>query len=101
MRNTIKAKTGYRVLKPKFGTELYSLATWNFEETDADSVRVLVDGDDIIMFVLLVPYADYLDEKRGNECFNLCEVFTTQKGNQYVYSRDEEIDEDRITKIEN
>lgn len=43
---------------------------------------------------------DYLEEKEGNECFNLCEVFTTQKGNQYIYWRDEEIDEDRITKVE-
>ena len=100
MKNTIKAKNGYRVIKPKQETELYSLATWNFEETDADNVRVVVDGNDVIMFALLVPYADFLDEKRGNECFNLYEVFTTKKGNQYVYWRDEEIDEDRITKIE-
>ena len=100
MRNTIKAKTGYRVITPRKGFPLYDMATYHFDEVDADMVRVVADGDDVIMFALLVPYADYLAEKEGNECFNLCEVFTTRKGNQYIYWRDEEIDEDRITRVE-
>ena len=35
----------------------------------------------------------------GNEAARKCEVFTTVKGNQFVYWRDEEADWDLITKI--
>ena len=100
MMNTITAKTGYRVITPRKGFPLYDMATYLFDEVDADMVRVVADGEDVIMFALLVSYADYLEEKEGNECFHLCEVFTTRKGNQYIYWRDEEIDEDRITLVE-
>ena len=100
MMNTITAKTGYRVIIPRKGFPLYDMATYLFDEVDADMVRVVADGEDVIMFALLVSYADYLEEKEGNECFHLCEVFTTRKGNQYIYWRDEEIDEDRITLVE-
>ena len=100
MKNTIKAKTGYRVITPRKGFPLYDMATYPFDEVDADSVRVVADGDDVIMFALLTPYSEYLGEKESNECFHLCEVFTTRKGNQYIYWRDEEWGEDHITRVE-
>ena len=99
MNNTITAKQGYRVCTLKEGTDLYELASFNFDETDMKNVKVVADGTSLVMFALLVPYKDYLEEREENECFNLCEVFTTRKGNQYVYWRDEEIDLDCITKI--
>ena len=34
-----------------------------------------------------------------DEMFRRCEVFTTVKGNQFIYWRDEEIDADYITKV--
>ena len=44
-------------------------------------------------------YEDYKDEERQNEMFRRYEVFTTVKGNQFIYWRDEEIDADYITKV--
>lgn len=99
MKDTIKAKTEYRVITPEKGGELWHMATWPFDETDADMVRVLADGEHIVMFALLVSYDEYMYNKKMNECFNLCEVFTTRKGNQYIYWRDEELNEDYLTRI--
>lgn len=100
MKDTIKAKVGYRVLTPRPGFPLYDMATFNFDEVDAPNVRVVTDGEEVIMFAILTPYDDYLEERKQNETFNLCEVFTTRKGNQYVYWRNEEYGEDHITPCE-
>lgn len=87
MRNTIKAKDGYHVRKIRknvAGEELYRI----------------YDGAQPLFIAQKIDWEDYKDEKEQNECFNLCEVFTTEKGNQFIYWRDEEIDADYITKVE-
>lgn len=86
MRNTIKAEVGYEVrhLKSK------------------PNAILLYDGEQFIMKGTLRKYEDYIDEcVNGNdETAVQYEVFTTVKGNQFVYWRCEEYDEDYLTKIE-
>lgn len=86
MRNTIKAKVGYEVRHLK---------------SKPDTVRVY-DGDNFLFQGTLRTYEDYVDEcvEGGDETAVHCEVFTTAKGNQFVYWRCEEYDEDYLTKIE-
>ena len=86
MRDTIHAKDGYRILINK-------------NLPAANPHRVLADGERFIMECDLIPYDDYLEEREQNECFELCEIFTTNKGVQYVYWRDNEIDKDYISKV--
>ena len=90
MKNTIQATTGYRIVSAK-----------ELKEKFGDGIRVLMDEDKPIMLCYVRSYQDYIDEKEQNECFCFCEVFTTQKGNQYIYWRDEEIDRDFITRVVN
>lgn len=86
MRNTIKPKDGFHVKKGKL--------------IDPGKVRCRIDDGEQPLFVAEKrSWDDYLDEKEGNECFHMCEVFTTVKGNQYIYWRDEEIDADYITRV--
>ena len=80
MNDTIKAKTGYRVITPRKGFSLYDMASYRFDEVDSDMVRVVTDGDDVIMFALLVPYADYLDEKRGTSVSICARYLLPEKG---------------------
>lgn len=86
MRNTIKAKVGYEVRRLK---------------SKPDTVRVY-DGEVFLFEGERRSYEDYVEEvvNEGNEMARKCEVFTTTKGNQFVYWRDEEADWDLITKIE-
>ena len=86
MRNTIKAKVGYEVRHLK---------------SKPDTIRVY-DGDNFLFEGEMRTYEDYVDELvNGNdETAVRCEVFTTVKGNQFVYWRCEEYDEDYLTKIE-
>lgn len=86
MRNTIKAKDGYRVVKCR------NIVT-------REECYRIDDGCEPLFVAQNRSYEDYLDEKEQNECFNQCEVFTTVKGNQFIYWRDEEIDADYITKV--
>lgn len=86
MRNTIKARVAYRVVKVRniiTGEEAYRID----------------DGITPLFVAHKRTYEDYLDEKINSEMFRFCEVFTTVKGNQYIYWRDDEIDADYITKI--
>lgn len=86
MRNTIKAKVGYEVRHLK---------------SKPDTVRIY-DGDEFLFQGTLRTYEDYVDEcvEGGDETAVRYEVFTTVKGNQFVYWRCEEYDEDYLTKIE-
>lgn len=86
MRNTIKAKNGYRVVKVR--NIITGKEGWRID-----------DGSEPLFVAQKRTYEDYQDEKRQNECFKQCEVFTTVKGNQFIYWRDEEIDVDYITKV--
>ena len=86
MKNTIKAKMYYRIVKVKniiTGEEGYRVD----------------DGYEPLFVAEMRSYDDFLDEQEQNEMFNLCEVFTTRLGNQFIYWRDEEIDADYITKV--
>ena len=87
MRDTIKAREGYRVRKAVnivTGEEAYKV----------------YDGSNPLFVARKIRYSEYQDNKRQNEMFHFCEVFTTVKGNQFIYWRDEEIDADYITKVE-
>lgn len=83
-KDTINAKEGYRVRKVK---------------TDS-SLRVLTDGKEIVMVARIMTYSEFMDELEENECFGVCEVFHTVKGNKFLYARDEEGDDDYLIKIE-
>ena len=85
MRNTIKAKVGYEV---------------RYLKSKPDTVRVY-DGEVFLFEGERRSYEDYVEEvvNEGNEMARKCEVFTTTKGNQFVYWRDEEADWDLVTKI--
>lgn len=91
MRDTIKAKVGYRV-------RLYK----GVEVEGYDNPCLLRDGEELVMLANLRPYKDYLDEvvNGGNEAARKYEKFTTVKGTQFIYWRDDEADEDYLTKIE-
>ena len=89
MKDTIKAKEGYWIgsnqeIKSKFG----------------EKARALMDGQKVVMICSLRSLEDFEDERRQNECFRHLETFTTRTGNRYHYWRDEELDEDYITKFE-
>jgi len=92
MRNTIKAKTGYRIRYAQRTLEAIG-------SPNTIKYAILYDGEEKVMIAELKSHTEYLAEKEDNECFNLCEVFTTEKGNQFIDWRDEELDQDYITKI--
>ena len=86
MRDTIKAKDGYHIVKCR--NIITGEECWRID-----------DGCTPLFVAQKRSYEDYLYEKDDNEMFNLCEIFTTVKGNQFIYWRDEEIDADYITKV--
>lgn len=86
MKDTIKAKDAYHVVKVK------NLIT-------GESGYRIDDGYNTLFVAKMRSFADYVDEKYQNECFDFCEVFTTAEGKQFVYWRDTEIDADYITEI--
>jgi hypothetical protein len=85
MKNTIQAKVGYRIKRIK----------------NKENYRVILDGDEVLFIAEVKSMEDYIDEcKSGNnECAEEYEVFTTIKGNQFIYWGDYEINADYITKI--
>lgn len=88
MRNdTIKAKTGFHVCR---GTLRHT----------GEKVRGVYDGNDLLFAGKEISKKDMQDELRENEMFHICEIFTTVKGNRFIYARDEEIDQDYIIKVE-
>lgn len=89
MKDTIKAKECYWIGKnPEIKKEY------------GENARVLMDGQKAVMLCYLRSLEDFQDERRQNECFIHLETFTTRNGNRYHYWRDEELDEDYITKFE-
>lgn len=88
MKDTIKAKVGYTVKN-------------NYhDKRTGEKVWVLFDGDEMIMAAHIMSLEDHIENMKGNECYHICEEFHTVKGNKFIYSRDEEIDEDYLIKIE-
>lgn len=62
------------------------------------AARVLVDGSRVVMTCEKVPFSEMVENMRGNECFELCEIFSTKR-EKWAYWRDNEINEDYISKI--
>lgn len=83
-KDTIEAKEGYRIRKVK----------------SDDSLRVLTDGEEVVMVARVMSYSEFMDELEGNECFGVCEVFHTVKGNKFLYAVDVEGGDDYLIKIE-
>lgn len=75
LRDTIKAKDGYRVRRV-----IHVI-------TGEEAWRV-DDGDHPVMLVQKRSWEEYLDERENNEEFYIFEIFTTVKGNQYIYWTD-------------
>jgi len=96
--DTIRARDEYRVCGLKKDGALFARASWWFTEEECNHLRVLLDGDKVVMVACLIPFDEYRKEQEQNEMFHLCERFTTRKGNHYIYWRDEETDTDYITK---
>lgn len=90
MRDTIKAKNGYVV------RHFVGMKVEGYKEPCA-----LRDGEELVMLADLRPYHDYVNEVMfgGNEAARMCEKFTTSKGNEFIYWRDEEADEDYLSKM--
>ena len=95
MKTTIKAKVGYRVRRIVF------------QDPNSENVMlfknpcVLRDGDDLVMMAEMRSTADYDREVvcGENEAAHFCECFITVRGNKFIYWRDEETDEDFLTKV--
>lgn len=92
MKDTIKAKIGYRV---KY---------LHHKETQEPTgfANVYDGGKEKIYRAKMRTFEDYEDEvlQENNECARLMEIFTTEKGNQFIYWVDFETGEDFLTKIE-
>ena len=86
MKDTIKAKFGYHVRKVR------NIIT-------GDEAYRIDDGNNPIFVAKRTDMDTYQYNKCENEMFQLCEVFTTLKGNQFIYWRDNETDEDFVTKV--
>ncbi|MBQ7340372.1 MAG: hypothetical protein IJW43_05930 [Clostridia bacterium] len=90
MKDTIKAKIGYRV---KYG-KLKNKSIYGF-----DKIAMVLNGEEILFNAYVRTMEDYKDEKRQNECFIFFEEFTTIKGNRFIYWGDTETGADYLTKI--
>ena len=84
MKITITAKDGYRV---------------KYITTDK-KFAIVLDGTQVLFKAEVRSYEDYKDEvlNNGNDMARFCECFITEKGNKFIYWRDEESDEDFISK---
>lgn len=88
MRNTIKAKEGYICRKIR-------------NKITSEERYVVYDGSKFVMEACSADYDTYLYNYSYNEEFCLFEVFTTVKGNQFIYWYDKETLEDFLTKVPN
>lgn len=64
------------------------------------TVRRLRDGSEWVGDFYDMPEKDFLENYDENEEFQIIDVIKTYKGNKFVISRDCEIDEYYLTKIE-
>lgn len=86
MKDTIKAKVEYKVLR----------AT---DKVEGNECRLLYDGDEFITAGYPLTREDHYFNIEENESYHICEVFTTRTGKQFIYARDEEIDADYLINI--
>ena len=92
MKSTILSKNG--------GYSVQYFTRKNAIATHSERFARVFDGDALLMVARVRTLSDYLEESVDNECFEACEIFKTIKGNYFIYWRDNEIDFDYITKIE-
>ena len=81
LRNTIKAKNGYRVI-------------------EHDNIPALFDGDRLIMEGCTTTMAYHNKLLTTYDSYHVCAIIQTIKGGQYIYARDEEFDLDYLVKAE-
>ena len=86
MKDTIKAKHEY-------------IVKYVICNIDGAEYRLLYDGDEFVMAAYIMSREDHFANIEGNECYHVCEVFTTRTGKQFVYARDEELDADYLVKV--
>ena len=84
MKDTIKARTGYRVIPV-------------INKRTGEKFSIINDGEIPLFIAKKRSFEDYECEMSNNEAAT-CEIFTTVKGNQFIYWRDE-IDENYITRV--
>lgn len=89
MKDTIKAEERYWI-----GTN--QMIQYEYGK----DAKALLDGQRVVMICIKKSLEDYEYNKKENECFEKCEVFTTEAGKQYIYWRDNELEEDYITMIQ-
>jgi len=94
MKDTIKAKIGYTV---QYGVKKGFRATTTNVTTKI--YGTLYDGENQLMTAEMRTLKDYKEESKDNECFCFMEKFTTTKGKEFIYWRDEEINKDYLTKL--
>ena len=82
LRDTIKAKCGYRVVKAQVRNSV-----------------VVYDGTEMLYVAELKSVEQYFSEQADNECFKQYEVFTDCLGNQFVYWGDFETGDDFLTQV--
>lgn len=84
-------------IQPKSAYGIYFLP--KDKRTDyPENARLVLDGQDPVMLCYKRDYSEMVEEMNDNECFELCEIFSTAK-RKYAYWRDNEIDEDYISVI--
>lgn len=88
MKDTIKAKYGYTITKV-------------INIINGEIAYIIRDGSKDLFIAKKISEEDYKAEKEQNEAFQFCEKFTTVEENEFIYWRDNELDEDYITKITN
>ena len=89
MKDTIKAVKGYN---------LFALKDPDNGER-VKGKRLLRDGEQGIMIASIMKLTDMEAEREVNECWNFCEKFTTESGNEFIYWNDTETGEDFLTKV--
>ena len=108
-KETIKAKTNYKVYTTKYLLEktkddssnamFHDLVLLNTSDfTDL----ILMDGGTFVMAAESKSFSEFKNEvlEGNNEAAKLEEMFITRKGNKYIYWRDIITGEDFLTKIE-
>ena len=84
-------------IQPKSAYGIYFLP--NDKRTEyPDNARLLLDGQTPVMLCYKRDYSEMVAEMGDNECFELCEIFSTWN-KKVAYWRDNELDEDYISII--
>lgn len=93
MKNTIESEKGYRAFR--------------LVEVDTDGINLkysgfmkLFSGGALIMVAEERTIEEFAKEKQCNECFAFFEIFTTMRGNQFIYWGDTECGKDYLTRID-